>query len=178
MNISPSLAWIYLYLSRSYCILDSLQEEYLHQTYNSMPDMTQKLNLIIVDPDIQWNIYNDSRAEVTRNKPTNPNITKAVKQFEAMFMYTSALRKILNEMADNIKILVQEETEAINKRSKWPIVMLVCLTISVPVIVYLSSKASYSMRSHSTSFILIYLINIVLQAIFSYLRRASRRSQL
>ena len=111
-----------------------------------MPDMTQKLNLIIMDPDIQWNIYNDSRAEVTRNKPTNPNITKAVKQFEAMFMYTSALRKILNEMADNIKILVQEETEAINKRSKWPIVMLVCLTISVPVIVYLSSKASYSMR--------------------------------
>ena len=143
-----------------------------------MPDLTQKLNLIIKDPDIQWNIYNDSRAEVTRNKPTNPNITKAVKQFEAMFMYTSALRKILNEMADNIKVLVQEETEAINKRSKWPIVMLVCLMISVPVIVYLSSKASYSMRSHSTSFILIYLINIVLQAIFSYLRRASRRSQL
>ena len=143
-----------------------------------MPDLTQKLNLIIKDPDIQWNIYNDSRAEVTRNKPTNPNITKAVKQFEAMFMYTSALRKILNEMADNIKVLVQEETEAINKRSKWPIVMLVCLMISVPVIVYLSSKASYSMRSHSTSFILIYLINIVLQAIFSYLRRASRRSEL
>ena len=115
--------------------------------------MTQKLNLIIMDPDIQWNIYNDSRAEVTRNKPTNPNITKAVKQFEAMFMYTSALRKILNEMADNIKVLVQEETEAINKRSKWPIVMLVCLMISVPVIVYLSSKASYSMRFHSTSVI-------------------------
>ena len=61
-------------------------------------------------------------------------------------MYTSALRRILNEMADNIKMLVQEETEAINARSKWPIVMLVCLIISVPVIVYLSSKASYSMR--------------------------------
>ena len=131
---------------RSYCVLDSLQEEYLHQTYNSMPDMTQKLNMIIMDPHIQWNIYNDSRAEVTRNKPTSPNITKAVKQFEAMFMYTSALRKILNEMADNIKMLVEEETEAINTRSKWPIVMLVCLIISVPVIVYLSSKASYSMR--------------------------------
>ena len=111
-----------------------------------MPDMTQKLNMIIMDPDIQWNIYNDSRAEVTRNKPNDPNITKAVKQFEAMFMYTSALRRILNEMADNIKMLVQEETEAINARSKWPIVMLVCLIISVPVIVYLSSKASYSMR--------------------------------
>ena len=80
------------------------QEEYLHQTYNSMPDMTQKLNIIIMDPNIQWNIYNDSRAEVTRNKPTTPNITKAVKQFEAMFMYTSALRRILNEMADNIKV--------------------------------------------------------------------------
>ena len=52
------------------------QEEYLHQTYNSMPDMTQKLNMIIMDPNIQWNIYNDSRAEVTRNKPTMPNITK------------------------------------------------------------------------------------------------------
>ena len=61
---------------RSYCILDSLQEEYLHQTYNSMPDMTQKLNMIIMDPNIQWNIYNDSRAEVTRNKQTTPNITK------------------------------------------------------------------------------------------------------
>ena len=53
------------------------QEEYLHQTYNSMPDMTQKLNIIIMDPNIQWNIYNDSRAEVTRNKQTTPNITKA-----------------------------------------------------------------------------------------------------
>ena len=53
-----------------------VQEEYLHQTYNSMPDMTQKLNMIIMDPNIQWNIYNDSRAEVTRNKPTMPNITK------------------------------------------------------------------------------------------------------
>ena len=61
-------------------------------------------------------------------------------------MYTSALRRILNEMADNIKVLVDEETETINYRSKWPIVMLVCLIISVPVIVYLSSKASYSMR--------------------------------
>ena len=125
-----------------------------------MPDLTQKLNLIIKDPDIQWNIYNDSRAEVTRNKPTNPNITKAVKQFEAMFMYTSALRKILNEMADNIKVLVQEETEAINKRSKWPIVMLVCLMISVPVIVYLSSKASYSMRFLSPPVIFIFCQNI------------------
>ena len=63
-------------------------------------------------------------------------------------MYTSALRRILNEMADNIKVLVDEETETINYRSKWPIVMLVCLIISVPVIVYLSSKASYSMRCH------------------------------
>ena len=43
-------------------------------------------------------------------------------------------------------MLVDAETEAINYRSKWPIVMLVCLIISVPVIVYLSSKASYSMR--------------------------------
>ena len=142
--------------------------------------MTQKLNLIIMDPDIQWNIYNDSRAEVTRNKPTNPNITKAVKQFEAMFMYTSALRKILNEMADNIKVLVQEETEAINKRSKWPIVMLVCLMISVPVIVYLSSKASYSMRfpPFQSARCLVETQNIIFQAIFSYLRRAGRRSEL
>ena len=122
------------------------QEEYLHQTYNSMPDMTEKLNKIIMDTDIQWNIYNDSRTEVTRNKPTTPNVTKAVKQFEAMFMYTSALRNILNEMADNIKVLVDEKTEAIREGSKWPIVMLVCLMISVSVIVYLSSKASYSMR--------------------------------
>ena len=108
--------------------------------------MTRKLNMIIMDPDIQWNIYNDSRAEVTRNKPTTPNVTKAVKQFEAMFMYTSALRRILNEMADNIKVLVDEETQAINYRKQWPMVMLVCLMVSVPVIVYLSSKASYSMR--------------------------------
>ena len=111
-----------------------------------MPDMTEKLNKIIMDSDIQWNIYNDSRAEVTRNQPTTPNVTKAVKQFEAMFMYTSALRNILNEMADNIKELVDDETEAIRDGSKWPIAMLVCLMISVPVIVYLSSKASYSMR--------------------------------
>ena len=62
-----------------------------------MPDMTQKLNMIIMDPNIQWNIYNDSRAEVTRNKETTPNITKAVKQFEAMFMYTSALRYGMNK---------------------------------------------------------------------------------
>ena len=123
-----------------------MKEEYLHQTYNSMPDMTEKLNKIIMDTDIQWNIYNDSRAEVTRNKPTTPNVTKAVKQFEAMFMYTSALRMILNEMADNIKVLVDAETDAIDYRSKWPMVMLVCLMLSVPVIVYLSSKASYSMR--------------------------------
>ena len=54
------------------------QEEYLHQTYNSMPDMTQKLNMIIMDSNIQWNIYNDSRAEVTRNKPSTPNITKVL----------------------------------------------------------------------------------------------------
>ena len=69
-----------------------------------------------------------------------------------MFMYTSALRNILNDMADNIKVLVDEETETINYRSKWPIVMLVCLIISVPVIVYLSSKASYSMRQSSRIF--------------------------
>ena len=67
-------------------------------------------------------------------------------------MYTSALRNILNDMADNIKVLVDEETETINYRSKWPIVMLVCLIISVPVIVYLSSKASYSMRQSSRIF--------------------------
>ena len=30
--------------------------------------------------------------QVARNKPTTPNVTKAVKQFEAMFKYTSALR--------------------------------------------------------------------------------------
>ena len=64
------------YDHRECYINHSKQEEYLHQTYNSMPDMTQKLNMIIMDPNIQWNIYNDSRAEVTRNKPTTPNITK------------------------------------------------------------------------------------------------------
>ena len=68
-----------------------------------MPEMANKLNKIISNPN--WNIYNASRAEVARNKPTSPNITTALKQFEAMFKYTSALRDILNEMADNIKVV-------------------------------------------------------------------------
>ena len=50
-----------------------------------MPDMTQKLNMIIMDPNIQWNIYNDSRAEVTRNKQTTPNITKACRIINNIF---------------------------------------------------------------------------------------------
>ena len=42
-----------------------------------------------------------------------------------MFMYTSALRNILNDMADNIKVLVDKEMEAIRQKSKLPITMLV-----------------------------------------------------
>lgn len=81
-----------------------MQEEYLHNTYNSMPNITEQLDAIITDEEIQWNLYNNSRAEVTRNEPISPNKTMAVQQFEAMYMYTSALRKILVEMADNIKV--------------------------------------------------------------------------
>ena len=52
-----------------------------------MPDMTQKLNMIIMDPNIQWNIYNDSRAEVTRNKQTTPNITKVGNLIKSSYQY-------------------------------------------------------------------------------------------
>ena len=48
--------------------------------------------------------------------------------------------------------LVDEETKSIKNKSKWPIIMMVGLGISVPVIIYLSSKASYSMRSSSKKF--------------------------
>ena len=75
-------------------------------------------------------------------------------------------REILNEMADNIKVLVDKEMEAIRQKSKLPITMLVgeyvvknrktmtqvCLLVSVPVIVYLSSQASQSMRQSSRIF--------------------------
>ena len=39
-------------------------------------------------------------------------------------MYTSGLRKILVEMADNIKMLVDEEAENIKYHCKWPIVSI------------------------------------------------------
>ena len=64
----------------------------------------------------------------------------AVRQFEAMFMYTSALRKILVNMADIIKNLVDEQTVEIKDKSKWPIIMLVCLGISIPIIILLSGN--------------------------------------
>ena len=48
--------------------------------------------------------------------------------------------------------MVDEETKSIKNKSKWPIIMMVGLGISVPVIIYLSSKASYSMRSSSKKF--------------------------
>ena len=89
---------------RSYIILDALQAEYLHNTYNSMPNTTVQLDKIIHNAKIQWDVYNNSRAEVTSNKPIKPNKTMAIRQFEAMFMYTSALRRIVKKMAENIKV--------------------------------------------------------------------------
>ena len=81
-----------------------LKAEYLHNTYNSMPNITVALDAIIHDTRVQWDVYNSSRAEVTSNIPIRPNKTMAVRQFEAMFMYTSALRRILVKMAENIKV--------------------------------------------------------------------------
>lgn len=52
----------------------------------------------------------------------------------------------------NNQNLVDRETNTIKDRSKWPIIMLVCLGVSVPIIIYLSSKASYSMRQSSKRF--------------------------
>ena len=144
-----------------------------------MPNITVALDAIIHDSRVQWDVYNSSRAEVTSNIPIRPNKTMAVRQFEAMFMYTSALRRILVKMAENIKVsimslqllfivclvmpkakitwcdfqyLVDEETKSIKDKIKWPIIMMVGLGISIPIIIYLSSKASYSMRSSSKRF--------------------------
>ncbi|CAB4056380.1 Speract receptor,Guanylate cyclase 32E,Receptor-type guanylate cyclase gcy-28,Receptor-type guanylate cyclase gcy-1,Receptor-type guanylate cyclase gcy-4,Receptor-type guanylate cyclase gcy-20,Heat-stable enterotoxin receptor,Olfactory guanylyl cyclase GC-D,Atrial natriuretic peptide receptor 2,Atrial natriuretic peptide receptor 1,Receptor-type guanylate cyclase gcy-13,Retinal guanylyl cyclase 2,Receptor-type guanylate cyclase gcy-12,Receptor-type guanylate cyclase gcy-29,Receptor-type guanylate cyclase G len=130
----------------------SFQEDYLHNAYNSMPNITITLDAIIKDPDIRWKVYNNSRAEVTRNANINSNTKMAVQQFEAMFMYASALRRILVEMSNNIKYLVDNHAEEIKHNSKWPIILMICLVISVPIIVYLSSKASYSMRHSSKMF--------------------------
>ena len=47
---------------------------------------------------------------------------------------------------------VDEETKSIKDKIKWPIIMMVGLGISIPIIIYLSSKASYSMRSSSKRF--------------------------
>ena len=69
-----------------------------------MPNITVALDAIIHDSRVQWDVYNSSRAEVTSNIPISPNKTMAVRQFEAMFMYTSALRRILVKMAENIKV--------------------------------------------------------------------------
>ena len=69
-----------------------------------MPNITVALDSIIHDSRVQWDVYNSSRAEVTSNVPIKPNKTMAVRQFEAMFMYTSALRRILVKMAENIKV--------------------------------------------------------------------------
>ena len=71
-----------------------------------MPNITVALDAIIHDSRVQWDVYNSSRAEVTSNIPIRPNKTMAVRQFEAMFMYTSALRRILVKMAENIKVSI------------------------------------------------------------------------
>ena len=89
------------------------QAEYLHNTYNSMPNITVALDSIIHDSRVQWDVYNSSRAEVTSNIPIRPNKTMAVRQFEAMFMYTSALRRILVKMAENIKVSIFKKLEKI-----------------------------------------------------------------
>ena len=52
----------------------------------------------------------------------------------------------------DLQYLVDEETKSIKDKIKWPIIMMVGLGISIPIIIYLSSKASYSMRSSSKRF--------------------------
>ena len=74
-----------------------------------MPNITVALDAIIHDSRVQWDVYNSSRAEVTSNIPIRPNKTMAVRQFEAMFMYTSALRRILVKMAENIKVNINQD---------------------------------------------------------------------
>ena len=54
----------------------------------------------------QWTLYNKSRYEVLLNRPliSGVNVTMAACVFEAIFNYTSTLRVILQEMAENIEV--------------------------------------------------------------------------
>ena len=52
----------------------------------------------------QWTVYNRSRNEVLLNRPLGVNVTMAACVFEAIFNYSSTLRVILQEMAENIEV--------------------------------------------------------------------------
>ena len=81
-----------------------------------------------------------------------PNIVEAVRQVEALYIYTTHMRRILAELEDEIKSLVNAEFEEVVSNRKWPMMFLIGFVAAVPIIVYTSSQASYTMRQASRKF--------------------------
>ena len=97
-----------------------LQAEYLHYTYNSMPNITVALDAIIHDSRVQWDVYNSSRAEVTSN--TLQDLLRASEYTGASVVYAIHYYVNGNNSLDNLRnYIVLDALQVSTEDDHWEI---------------------------------------------------------
>ena len=135
---------------------DVLRKEYLNQTFNFIPGLEDdyddallgnifaQFQTIIAEND--WELINDATRDMDA---TDKDLRILVKYFIHFLRYANSLRNTIINVAETIKIFVQNDMKSLRRQNILPLVFLVVLLIFIPICIMFTLNITSGMLKYS-----------------------------
>lgn len=127
---------------------EMLRREYLNQTFNFMPLVQEEYDKVT-----STMFFDKAQILITNkmdyNRPglnaTAGRVAKTIDYFSQSLEYTTTVKNIVDDMAEDIEVFVQTELERFNGHRTIPLAIIIVLGLMVPIIVYVTYLSTTSM---------------------------------
>ena len=123
---------------------DVLRREYLNQTFNFLPKTREAYDGIAEVANF------DEAQEKVKNREAYVRELRVVVQYFVRFLkYTNKLRDIIQNIADDIRVYVEQETSKLSQQSIMPLIFIVILLCFIPICIIFTLNITSSMMRYS-----------------------------
>ena len=126
---------------------NSLRKEYLNQTFNFVPQLQVKYEDLI-----QRNTFESIQDTIASQSDIERELTRSVGYLVQFLRYSDSLRKIVQNIASRISVLVQGDIQKTSSANIAPLTMIIVLFIFVPVCITFTLHITTSMNRIAREF--------------------------
>ena len=123
---------------------DVLRREYLNQTFNFLPKTRAAYDGIAEVAN-----FDEAQERVKNRELFVRELGVVIEYFVRFLKYTNKLRDIIQNIADDIKVYVDQETLKLGQQSIMPLIFIVILVCFIPICIIFTLNITSSMMRYS-----------------------------